>query len=98
VNKDNAYKFEIPKQKWNHIVFNYNNGSADVFINGTLERTLYFNGVNPTYNSTDLVTVGDDNGINGAICNVEYYSTPLTQFQISSKYNLLMNKNPPVNE
>lgn len=98
VNKANAYKFEIPKQKWNHVVFNYNNGSVDVFINGTLERTLYFNGVNPTYNSTDLVTVGDDNGINGAICNVEYYSTPLTQFQISSKYNLLMNKNPPVNE
>lgn len=98
VNTDNAYKFEIPKQKWNHVVFNYNNGSADVFINGTLERTLYFNGVNPTYTSTDLVTVGDENGINGAICNVEYYSTPLTQFQISSKYNLLMNKNPPVNE
>lgn len=98
VNDKNKYKFEIPKQKWNHVVFNYNNGSADVFINGTLERTLYFNGVNPTYKSTDLVTVGDDNGINGAICNVEYYSTPLTQFQISSKYNLLMNKNPPVNE
>jgi len=98
VNTDNAYKFEIPKQKWNHVVFNYNNGSVDVFINGTLERTLYFNNVNPTYTSTDLVTVGDENGINGAICNIEYYSRPLTQFQISSKYNLLMNKNPPVNE
>jgi hypothetical protein len=96
-NDNTKYKFEIPRQKWNHVVFNYNNGSADVFINGTLERTLYFNGVNPTYTSTDLVTVGDDNGINGAICNVEYYSTPLTQFQISSKYNLLMNKNPPMN-
>ena len=98
VNAANAYKFEIPKQKWNHVVFNYNNGSVDVFINGTLERTLYFNGVNhPIYTPTDLVTVGDENGINGAICNVEYYSTPLTQFQISSKYNLLMNKNPPMN-
>ena len=96
-NDNTKYKFEIPRQKWNHVVFNYNNGSADVFINGTLERTLYFNGVNPTYTSTDLVTLGDDNGINGAICNVEYYSTPLTQFQISSKYNLLMNKNPPMN-
>ena len=96
-NDNTSYKFEIPRQKWNHIVFNYNNGSAHVFMNGTLERTVYFKGMNPTYTAADLVSVGDDNGVNGAICNVEYFSTPLTQMQISSKYNLLMNKNPPIN-
>lgn len=99
VNGNKSYKFEISRQKWNHIVFNYNNGSTDIFINGTLERTFYFtNGDDyPTYSQSDLVSVGDDNGVSGAICNVEYYSTPLTSIQIASKYNLLMNKNPPIN-
>jgi hypothetical protein len=92
-----VYKVEIPRQKWNHIVFNYNNSSVDIFINGNLERTVIFNGDNPTYSPVDLVSVGDDNGVNGAICNVEFYSTPLTQFQIATKYNILMNKNPPTN-
>ena len=99
VNGNKSYKFEISRQKWNHIVFNYNNGSTDIFINGTLERTFYFTNRNdyPTYSQSDLVSVGDDNGVSGAICNVEYYSTPLTSIQIASKYNLLMNKNPPIN-
>jgi hypothetical protein len=92
-----VYKFEIPRQKWNNIVFNYNNSSVDIFINGNLERSVNFNGDHPTYSPVDLVSVGDENGVDGAICNVEFYSTPLTQFHISTKYNILMNKNPPTN-
>jgi len=92
-----VYKLEIARQKWNHIVFNYNNSSVDIFINGNLERTVMFNGYNPTYSPVDLVSVGDENGVDGAICNVEFSSTPLTQFQIATKYNTLMNKNPPTN-
>lgn len=95
--KTMVYKFEIPRQKWNNIVFNYNNSSVDIFINGSLERSVNFNGDHPTYSPVDLVSVGDENGVDGAICNVEFYSTPLTQFQISTKYNILMNKNPPTN-
>jgi hypothetical protein len=95
--KNMVYKFEIARQKWNNIVFNYNNSSVDIFINGSLERSVNFNGDHPTYSPIDLVSVGDDNGVNGAICNVEFYSTPLTQFQIATKYNILMNKSPPIN-
>ena len=94
---DTVYNFEIPRQKWNYIVFNYNNGSVDIFINGNLEKTAYFYGKQPIYYDIDLVSVGDERGVNGAICNVEYYSIPLTQFQITTKYNLLINKNPPLN-
>jgi hypothetical protein len=99
VNSDpkSTYKFEMPRQKWNHVVISYNNSSTDIFINGTLERTIYFNGKTPEYSITDLVSVGDNEGLLGAICNIEYYKKPLTQFQISTKYNLLMKKNPPVN-
>jgi hypothetical protein len=95
--KTMVYKFEIPRQKWNNIVFNYNNSSVDIFINGNLERSVNFNGNHPRYSPVDLVSVGDENGVNGAICNVEFCSTPLTQFQIATKYNTLMNKNPPTN-
>jgi hypothetical protein len=87
----------MPRQKWNHVVISYNNSSTDIFINGTWERTIYFNGKTPEYSITDLVSVGDNEGLLGAICNIEYYKKPLTQFQISTKYNLLMKKNPPVN-
>jgi hypothetical protein len=97
VNTDTVYNFEIPRQKWNYIVFNYDNGSVDIFINGTLERTVFFYGNPPRYNDVDLVSVGDESGVNGAICNIEYYSVPLTQLQITTKYNLLINKNPPLN-
>jgi hypothetical protein len=99
VNSDpkSIYKFEMPRQKWNHVVITYNNSSTDIFINGTLERTVYFYGKTPEYSITDLVSVGDNEGLLWAICNIEYYKKPLTQFQISTKYNLLMKKNPPVN-
>ena len=36
--------------------------------------------------------------LSGAICNVNYYKTPMTQRQIVTEYNLLMFKNPPTNE
>jgi hypothetical protein len=42
------------------------------------------------------VTIGEDNGLDGAICNVKYYKNPLTKYEITNSYNLLMYKNPPI--
>jgi len=96
-NKQNFYNVELTSQKWNYFVFNYKNNSVDLFINGNLERTFMFNNQFPNYNSTDLFTIGDKNGLNGAIGNIGYYVKPLTSFQIVDTYNLLMDKNPPRN-
>ena len=36
-------------------------------------------------------------GIDGAICNVEYYIGNQTRAQIANSYNLLVKQNPPIN-
>jgi len=99
-NKDSAYKISLPSQKWHNFVFNYNNSRVDLFINGKLEKTYEF-GVDdsndlPTYSSADEIKVGSENGLDGAICNVQYYSVPLTNTDIANLYNLYMLKNPPI--
>jgi hypothetical protein len=46
---------------------------------------------------TDIISVGDDtNGINASICNIIYYSIPMTQTKISQLYNTYFMKNPPI--
>ena len=91
----NSYELTLPSQKWNNIVFNYYSDKADLFINGNLERTFKYVDNMPIYLATDLVETGSKNGLDGAISNIRYYNTPLTKAQITSTYNLLVNKNPP---
>lgn len=93
----NYYELQIPNQKWNNFVFNYNSKYVDLFINGKLKRTFYFKQDIPEYNLSDIVTTGSENGLSGAIANIRYYSKKMTQRDISSMYNLLSNKNPPTN-
>jgi len=90
-----SYKLSMPSQKWNYIVFNYYSDRVDLFINGTLERTFTFKNNMPNYLAIDNIIVGSDSGLDGAICNVNYYNAPLTKTKISNTYNLLMLKNPP---
>jgi hypothetical protein len=47
----------------------------------------------------DIVTIGSETPLNipGAICNINYYKTPLTISQVSRIYNTLFMFNPPVN-
>uniref|UniRef100_A0A6C0JID8 Uncharacterized protein n=1 Tax=viral metagenome TaxID=1070528 RepID=A0A6C0JID8_9ZZZZ len=94
----NTYELTLPSQKWNNIVFNYYSDKADLFINGNLERTFKYVDNMPIYLATDVVEIGSKNGLDGAISNIRYYNNPLTKTQITSTYNLLVNKNPPTFE
>jgi hypothetical protein len=94
---DTSYDIELTSQKWNHLFFNYHSNSVDLFVNGILERTYDMNGKIPQYGPLDIMTVGEEGGLDGAICNVTYYKNEQTKFQITNMYNLLMNKNPPIN-
>lgn len=80
-------------QKWNNIVINYNGGTLDVFINGELVKSS--NEVIP-YMKIDTLTTGTDNGINGGICNVIYFKTPISLVNIHHIYNNLKDSNPPI--
>ena len=104
--KDALYEFDekytlvvrIPPQKWNNIVFNYHNSHVDLFINGSLERTIELAGAIPEYDACMSFIAGSPNNkLHGALCNVNYFSEPLTKSQITQAYNLLKLQNPPVN-
>lgn len=71
-------------QKWNNIVINYTGNTVDVFINGTLIKTI--NNIIPI-NSSKNITVGSQNGISGGISNLMYFSKPLTIYQINEIYS-----------
>ena len=90
------YDVTLTNQKWNQIVLNYNRNIVDIFVNGVLERSFTMTNNMPIYNDLDTITVGDDVGIKGGICNVVYYKHPLTKEQITLSYNSKMSANPPV--
>ena len=92
------YEIYLPIQKWNNFVFNYSNNSADLFINGVLEKSFNFDHDNIPLdgNSNDDVFIGSNNGINGSICNIKYYTFIQTTSQIAYEYNSLMFSNPPI--
>ncbi len=97
---DKSYDINIPNQKWNNIVINFNeNKTVDIFVNGNLERTFQDTSRISLPNiKSNTINIGNSNGLYGAICNIKYYKIPLTTTQINQNYNLLYNKNPPVNK
>jgi len=93
--KESSIKMTLPGQKWNNIVFNYYSDKVDLFINGNLEKTYKFDNNAPVYSANDNITIGTQDGLDGAICNINYYTEPLMKSQIINAYNLFMAKNPP---
>jgi hypothetical protein len=80
-------------QKWNNIIINYNGGVLDIFLNGELVKSDI--GVVPYY-TIDNLTIGEEDGIQGGICNVVYFKRALTTSNIYYLYNMVKNKSPPV--
>lgn len=80
-------------QKWHNIVINYDEGHIDVFLNGELVGTK--SNISP-HLKYDLVTCGQNKGIEGGICNVTYYNRILNNGEIVFNYKLLSQRNPPL--
>ena len=94
--KHTFYDVTLENQKWNQIVLNYNRNKVELYINGSLERTFSMTKNMPTYNDLDNITVGEDNGLDGGICNMVYYKHPLSPEQIALSYNTMALSNLPV--
>ena len=84
---------DLPFQKWNNIVVNYYGGTMDIFLNGELVASRP--NVAPCL-SADLVIAGEEEGLEGGLCNVTYHKTPLSKRNIQFLYKLLSGKQPPV--
>ena len=83
---------DIPSNVWNYFVFNYDGGTLDVFINGELVKSRPE--IIP-YMSYDKILTGENNGINGGICNIKYYENPISINEIKNSFNNYKNKTPP---
>jgi hypothetical protein len=79
-------------QKWNNIIINYNAGTLDIFLNGKLVKSSIE--VVPYYTSDDL-SIGENGGIKGGICNVVYFRQALTSQNIYFLYNTVKDKSTP---
>jgi len=82
----------IPIQRWNNFVFNCSGGTLDVFINGELVSST--KGViheNRDNNDKQNIIIGDENGVNGSITDVTYYSHELSKTSITNIYKLNRN-------
>jgi hypothetical protein len=82
----------VPLQKWNNLIINYNGGTLDIFLNGELVKSSIQ--VVPYY-SLENLTIGEDNGIQGGICNVIYFRKVLSSNNIYYLYNTVKKNNPP---
>ena len=94
--QDTYFILPVPSQKWNQVVFNYYDNKVDLWINGNLERNMDLHSIPIQQTQTDTITIGNKWGLMGAICNIQFYSKPMTSSQISQAYNLLYSQNPPV--
>ena len=54
-------------------------------------------GVVPYY-TLDNLTIGENSGMNGGICNVVYFKKALTSTNIYYLYNMVKKRNPPIVE
>lgn len=95
LNSAASHTFDMPLQRWNHVVLNYTKSGADLFINGQLEHTVPRDSNNEALALGDIIEVGQDNGLSGGLCNMVYFSRPLLKTEIESIYSLNKDKDPP---
>ena len=80
-------------QKWNQFVINCDGGTIDVFCNNVLIKSQI---KMVPYMTSDNLTVGQDGGVYGGICNVVYFNEPLTSDKMYYSYNAAKSSNPPI--
>jgi hypothetical protein len=82
-------------QKWNNIIINYNGGTLDIFLNGKLVKSSIE--VVPYY-TFDNLTIGENGGLKGGICNVVYFRQALTSQNVYFLYNSVKDKSIPISK
>ena len=84
---------KILLQRWNNLVINYNGNVMDIFLNSALVNSS--SQVVPNVQSL-LFSIGQENGINGALCNLNFYNHVLTYSSVITLYQSVKDISPPV--
>ena len=79
--------FDAPLEKWNHILVNYTRDTSDLFLNGVLVQTHKRVRNDESFNVGDILTTGQENGLQGGIARVVYYERSLLYYEIGNIYN-----------
>jgi hypothetical protein len=79
-------------QKWNNLIFNYSGGTLDIFYNGELVKSA--ENIVP-YMTMQGITVGENDGLHGGICNLVFFKNSLTSQKIKALYSSVKDKTPP---
>lgn len=95
LNQANYVEFDMPLQKWNHVVFNYAKSNADIFVNGELKGSAERDSVNESLGLGDVIVVGQNGGLSGGMCNMVYFGRPLLKYEIDTIYTLNKRSDPP---
>lgn len=95
LNRAKYVEFDMPLQKWNHVVFNYAKSNADIFVNGELKGSVKRDPVNENLSIGDVIVVGQNGGLSGGMCNMVYFNRPLIKYEIDTIYTLNKSADPP---
>jgi hypothetical protein len=87
---------DIPLQRWNYFVINYDGKNMDFFLNNKLIFESKFIMPDIQYKPITIGDTSDGTGLNGRICNFSFHKFPLTKEQIRWTYNMLKSQNPPM--
>ena len=91
--EDDELDAEIPLQRWNYFVLNYDGKTMDLFLNNKLIHRSDF--IMPDI-QLKPITVGAKDGLNGSMCNFAFHKYPLTKEQIRWTYTMLKSHDPPM--
>ncbi len=80
---------EVPimSQRWNHLVFVYEDNVANLYLNSELKFSEPLTDALPTYSFSDELVTGDDTQIVGNIGGIAYIAKPYSAQQIATIYN-----------
>ena len=80
-------QFDAPLEKWNNIFVNYDKDTIDMYLNGELKTTIPREEQTGGFLVGDILTIGQDNGLQGGIAKVVYYERPLLLNEIRNVYS-----------
>jgi hypothetical protein len=94
--EDEELDSDVPLQRWNYFVINYDGKNMDFFLNNKLVFKSNFIMPDILLKPITIGDTKDNKGLNGSICNFSFHKYPLTKEQIRWTYTMLRSQNPPI--